>query len=242
MTWSNRLRLALGIVFVLALSALLTFHLNKEKGLATSTSASITSESYTVASPYAGLVTEQFVQDGDTVAAGDPLFIIDSQALRNELALDMEPSSTTASVINKDGTLVITAAAAGSVTDISAQTGTYTQGAAPLAEIDKAGTLKVEADFTLSPTEYARVEDGAAVTIVLPNQKTLSGKVETVDVETKNGQAEAVITVVSDQLTLGSENGLVAAGTPITAELHLRNDGVVSSIAAKVQGFFREVF
>src|SRR3954453_23959554 len=103
MTWSNRLRLVLGIIAVIALAAVLTFHLNAEKGLAKSTTATITSEHYNVASPYSGLVTDQLVQKHDTVKAGDPLFIIDSAALRNEIALKMEPSSTPATTVKKDG-------------------------------------------------------------------------------------------------------------------------------------------
>ena len=242
MTWSNRLRLGLGIIAVIALAGVLTLHLNADKGLATSTTGTITSEHYNVASPYSGLVTEQFVKKHDTVKAGDPLFTIDSPALRNELAADMEPTSTAATTVKKDGTVVVTATAAGLVTDVEAVTGTFVQGSATLAKVDRAGTLEVEADFTLTPNEYARVEDKAPVTIVLPNDKRLEGTVETVDVKTKNGNAEAVITIASDELVLGAENGLVATGTPVTAELHLRNDGVVSTVADNVKRFFRGVF
>jgi multidrug resistance efflux pump len=242
MTWSNRLRLGLGIVLVIALAGVLTFHLNAQKGLAKSTDGTITSEHYNVSSPYSGLVTESHVKKHDMVKAGQPLFVIDSAALRNELALDMEPSSTAATTVNADGTVVVTATSAGEVTDVEAQQGTFVQGAATLAKVDRAGTLKVEADFTLTPNEYARVEDKAPVTIVLPNQKQLNGTVETVDVKTKNGNAEAVVTVASKELKLGAENGLVATGTPVTAELHLRNDGVVSTVANNVKDFFRGIF
>jgi len=241
MTWSNRLRLGLGIVLVIALAGVLTFHLNAQKGLAKSTDGTITSEHYNVASPYSGLVTESHVKKHDMVKAGQPLFVIDSAALRNELALDMEPSSTAATTVNADGTVVVTATSAGEVTDVEAQQGTFVQGAATLAKVDRAGTLKVEADFTLTPNEYARVEDKAPVTIVLPNDKRIEGTVETVDVKTKNGNAEAVITVVSKQLKLGAENGLVATGTPVSAELHLRNDGVVSTVQDNVKTFFRGI-
>jgi multidrug resistance efflux pump len=242
MTWSNRLRLGLGIIAVIALAAVLTFHLNAEKGLAKSSTATITSEHYNVASPYSGLVTKAFVKKHDTVKAGDPLFVIDSPALRNELAADMEPTSTAASTINRNGTVAVKATADGLVTDVEAVDGTFVQGAVTLAKVDRAGTLKVEADFTLTPNEYARVEDKAPVTIVLPNDKRLNGTVETVDVKTKNGNAEAVITVASKELKLGAENGLVATGTPVTAELHLRNDGVVSTVANNVKDFFRGIF
>ena len=241
MTWSNRLRLGLGIIAVIALAGVLTFHLNAEKGLAKSSTATITSEHYNVASPYSGLVTKTYVKKHDTVKAGDPLFVIDSPALRNELAADMEPTSTAASSINKNGTVVVMATADGLVTDVDAVQGTFVQGAVTLAKVDLAGTLKVEADFTLTPNEYARVEDKAPVTIVLPNQKQLEGTVETVDVKTKNGNAEAVITVASKELKLGAENGLIATGTPVSAELHLRNDGVVSTVQDNVKTFFRGI-
>ncbi|WP_426593992.1 HlyD family efflux transporter periplasmic adaptor subunit [Cellulomonas sp. McL0617] len=242
MTWSNRFRLVAGLLAVLVVAALLTFHLNQQRGLATSSSGSITAENYDVGTPYAGLVTDQLVKDGDTVTAGQKLFVIDSAALRNELSLGLAPTSTAASVVSADGTLAVTATSAGKVTEIDAETGTFVQGSAIMAKIDRAQTLKVKADFTLSPREYARVADNAPVTIVLPNQQALSGTVDSMDVQTNDGSAEAVVTVVSKQLTDGAENGLVASGTPVTAQLHLRNDGVVSTVADKVQGFFREHF
>ncbi len=242
MTWSNRFRLAAGLLVVLAVAAVLTLHLNKEKGLATSSSGSITAENYDVGTPYAGLVVEQLVKDDDTVTAGQSLFVIDSAALRNEVSLGLQPSATSASVVDKDGRLVVTAASDGVVTDVDAQSGTFVRGSTILAKIDRANTLEVEAEFSLSPTEYARVDDNALVTIVLPNQKALSGTVDSMDVKTNDGSAEAVVTVTSKQLVRGAENGLVSSGTPVTAQLHLRNDGVLTTVADKVQGYLREFF
>jgi hypothetical protein len=76
---------------------------------------------------------------------------------------------------------------------------------------------------------------------VLPNQQQLAGHVERVDVTTVANKAQATITVASDQLVAGDANGLVAAGTPVTAELHLRNDGVVTTVADSVKRYLRGI-
>ena len=63
---------------------------------------------------------------------------------------------------------------------------------------------------------------------MLPNQQTLAGHVERVDVTTVANKA-------------GDANGLVSAGTPVTAELHLRNDGVVTTVAESVKRYLHGI-
>ena len=52
-----------------------------------------------------------------------------------------------------------------------------------------------------------------------------------------DGQAQAVVRIASDRLVHGSVDGLVAAGTPVVAQISLTNDGVVTNVAAKVRSY-----
>ncbi len=84
MSWANRLRLTFGILLVLVLVAALTVLFNRRDGLAVSTSAAIEVETYELGTDFAGTVTEQFVEEGDIVAVGDPVLTLNSTELLTE--------------------------------------------------------------------------------------------------------------------------------------------------------------
>ncbi|MDM7829823.1 HlyD family efflux transporter periplasmic adaptor subunit [Cellulomonas edaphi] len=234
MTCSGRFRLLVGLVLVLVVAALATYRLNESRGVATSDSAQILGKTYDVGTPYAGLVVNQAVEVGDEVRAGQTLFVIDSARLHEPGAAKLTPETTH---LDDEGRLVVTATGPGLVTAVTATQGTFVDPAADLATVQRQGTLYVQAEYTLSPKEYARVPDRAPVTVVLPNQTSVDGHVDRVQVETVDGKAQAVVTVVSDGLVQGDQAGLVSAGTPVVARLHLRNDGVVTTVSDAVKGY-----
>ncbi|WP_456825824.1 HlyD family efflux transporter periplasmic adaptor subunit [Cellulomonas sp. P5_E12] len=242
MTWSSRLRLLVGTMLVLVIAALATYQLNETRGVAVSDSAQILAKSYSVASPYSGLVVGQLVDVGDTVTTGQQLFVIDSATLRHDVETGFAGTMTEATQVDAEGRLVVLATGDGVVTDILAERGTSVSSAAELAVVQRAGTLYVQAEFTLTPKEYSRVGDGASVSVVLPNQSTVSGHVTDVRVETVSGAAQAVMTVSGAALVDGAQNGLVSAGTPVTAELELDNDGVVTRTATSVKAYVGGLF
>lgn len=242
MTWGSRIRLAVGVLVVAVLAALATYQLNETRGIAQSNSAQILARSYSVGTPYAGLVVDQKVDVGDTVKTGDPLFVIDSATLQYDIRNGFARQATEATQIDADGRLVVLATGDGTVTTIGSERGTFVQSASELATVQRAGTLYVQAEYTLSAKEYARVPDGADVTIVLPNQREISATVDKNTVETVAGQAQAVFTITGSALKEGAQDGLVSAGTPVTAELHLENDGVVTRAADSVKGYLEGIF
>jgi len=237
MTWASRIRLLAGTLVVLAVAALATFHLNETRGRATSDSAQILAQTYAVGTPYAGLVADQLVGVGDDVVEGDPLFVIDSAGLTYDLANDLISKPPEFTEVDEQGRLVVLASGDGRLTQVAAERGTFVPSASTLATVQRAGTLYVQGEYTLTAKEYARLSDGADVTIVLPNEASLPGTVERVDVTTVDGHAQAVVRIASDRLVDGADNGLVSAGTPVVAQIALANDGVVTTVAAKVRTY-----
>ncbi len=242
MTWRVRLKLFVGSVLVLLIAAYATYHVNQTRAVAASDSAQILSETYVVGTPYAGLVVAEHVAPGDVVTQGDPLFVLDSAALDRDLALGTVSTAGQATTIDADGNLVVLATQDGTVTEVAARQGTFVSAADRLATVQIAGSLYVQAEYTLSPKEYARVPDDAQVTIELPNTATLAGHVERVQVTTVGGEALALVTIASDELVDGDQNGLVGSGTPVQARLSLRNDGVVTTVSDAVTSYVRGVF
>lgn len=239
MTWAGRFRLLVGLLVVVLVAGLATYKLNESRGIATSRSAQILGKTYDVGTPYAGLVVRQAVEVGDEVREGQTLFVIDAASLHT-------PDGSTPTVpetthLDDEGRLVVTASGPGIVTAVQATQGTFVQSATDLATVQRDDTLYVQAEYTLSAKEYARVPDDAAVTIQLPDQTTMRGHVDRVQVETVDGQAQAVVTVASDELVQGDRGGLVSAGTPVVAELHLRNDGIVTTVSDAVKGYLEGV-
>ena len=242
MTWTSRIRLLGGMLLVLVLAALATYQLNETRGVAVSDSAQILAKTYGVGTPYSGLVVDQLVDVGDPVTTGQQLFVIDSATLQYDVENGFARPATEATQIDAAGRLVVLATGDGVITEVLSERGTFVQSAAQLATVQRANTLYVQAEYTLTPNEYARVADDATATVVLPNQRAITAHVSEVQVETVAGSAQAVLTLTGASLKDGAENGLVSAGTPVTAELQLDNDGVVTRTAASVKTYLGGLF
>lgn len=228
MTWLNRLKLVGGLIAVTALVGAFTLVFNQRQNGVQSTSASITADSYTVGTDYGGTVTKQYVQVGDAVKPGQALFRVRSLSLLQELNRNPVSFSTATYSVRKDGTMTFKATVAGTVGKIGTKQNDYVQPGEDLATVYKAGSLYVVADYALTPRDYERLEKGAAVDLVLPNRTILPGRVQSISVRTTNGQAQTQARIASRGLVQGSGSGLVTPGAPISATVHLRQDGALN--------------
>jgi len=237
MTWANRFKMFFGLVLVVVIVGALTIVFSQRKGETTSMTASIEAIEYPVGTDYSGSVISQAVKVGDEVAVGDPIATIQSNTLLEQLGNGATIASTGTYDVFPDGTLTIKSTVNGIVDEILVPQGGYAAGGSTVARLSATDALHVSAEYALDPKDFARVEKGAMVTIELPNSEKITGTVDMFEVETVDGQARAIITVLSDELTFGSHGGLVAPGTPITAEMKLRNDDVLARMVASVRDF-----
>jgi len=235
MTWTNRFKLLGGMMVVIAIVAAATLILNRRESQVASTSAAISAVSYSVGSDYAGTVTKQSVKQGDKVKKGDPLLTIQSSSFMNYIStLAAEKKSlptSTAYTVGDNGTLTLIATQPGVVSRVRASVGGFVGAGDTLATIDRSGSLYTLAKFKLDPYDFSRIEKGAQVEIVLPNTQRVLGKVSVVRVSTVRGQANAEVEVSSRGLDFGGHDGLVEPGTPVTALMHLKDDGPLSGVA-----------
>lgn len=242
MTWINRFKLGFGLIAVLAVVGVFTLVFNQRQAQVMSASASIQASEYPVGSDYGGTVLERFVNEGERVKTGQALFTLQSPTLQADLAEGrVTADKNVAYTVTPDGVLTLIASVDGTLTDISTERGSFVQAGQILAVIDKAGSLFVSADFVLTAGDYARIEPGADVDIVLPNQTRVAGKMETLDVQTADGKAETTARVISDDLVDGAANGLVAPGTPVTATIALRDDGILAGVGDGMFNFLRKI-
>ncbi|WP_164743572.1 HlyD family efflux transporter periplasmic adaptor subunit [Microbacterium sulfonylureivorans] len=241
MTWPNRIRLFFGLLVVLAIVAVCTIAFNQRQLRAESASASIVSQEYSVGSIYAGTVTEQLVRAGDTVKAGDTLFLVHSPLLARDLASESITESDLGVPVDPDGTLAVTSSVDGTVSEVFAPVGDFAQSGEVLAAIDRAQTLTVEAEFTLTSRDYGRMSDGTIVDLLLPDDRSIRGIVTEIDVETVDGLATSTVTIESAALKAQSLEGLYRPGTPVRATLHLRDDGPLSGVSDMLRDFREQV-
>jgi multidrug resistance efflux pump len=230
MTWANRFRLLLGFVVVLGIVLGCTLILSQRETQVDSRSAAVKATTYTVGSDYAGTVITQSVNQGDTVKAGQPLLTIQSATLAAALAAKTKVPTSTAYTVTAPGMLTLLATQPGIVSQIGAHVGGFVSAGSAVATIDRAGSLFVLADFRLDPYDFSRVQKGARVDLILPNQEQLIGTVSRISVTTIGGKADASIEVHSAQLVRGTHNGLVMPGTPVSATLRLRPDGLLGGL------------
>lgn len=242
MTWTNRLRLLGGLLGVVALVAVLTIVFNQRQTQAQSQTGTISTDAYDVGAGYGGTVTKQHVEENDSVDVGDALFTMQSPAMQQDVANKVKVKSTAAYDVNtKKGTITYKATVAGQVDQLGAKLGTTLTGGQSFARITVTGSQYVEAQFLLTPRDYERVETGAPVSILLPNNQKVAGEVSTIKVATDQGNAAARIRVDSPELAAAELSTLTRSGTPVVATVRLRDDGPLAGPTDALFGFLRQI-
>jgi len=239
MTWSNRFRLLAGAIVVVLVVTSATYVFTRRQGQAVSVSAQIVAQNYGVGADYPGLVVDRFVDPGDHVDQNDPLFVIESL----QVARDVETGALAGNRndVSASGRLVVRAAVAGTVRTIDAREGGYASSGVVLATIDRDESLSAAAVFILAPRDFGRIENAATADLLLPDRRLVHGTVTDISVETLDGDAHVTATVASDGLVAGDDNGLIRAGTPLEARLHLREDGPLAGMHDAMDDLLRKV-
>jgi multidrug resistance efflux pump len=242
MTWTNRLRLWFSILLTLGLIFLLVLVFNQRQHTIQSSSATIIAPRVQVASNYGGIVIKQHVTVGQKVKLGDVLFDVSSVSLQQDLANKVKVASTDALTIDTvKGVLTYKATTTGTITQVYAQEGSYLSATQPLAVITGDSGRVVEAQFQLSPREYALVDKGATVTLRLPDNTSITGVVDSALVTTQQGQAVATVRITSDDLNVRNLNLLATDGAPVSAVVRLRDEGVLAGPTDALRALFRKV-
>jgi multidrug resistance efflux pump len=239
MTWANRFKLFVGLIFVLAVVAAATIVFNQRQTHVISSSAHIGADQYLVGTDYGGIVAEAFVAEGDAVTEGDLMFTVRSMQLARDLATGVAAQG--AETVGTNGTLVVRASSSGVVSAVDLGEGSFAGAGAVLATIDAAGTLFAEAEFILTPRDFGRIENDAEVTLRLPDGTEVTGTVTDITVETEDGSAHVTARIESPGFAAVQSNPLVKPGTPLDAKLELRQDGPLAGVHDAISDLARKI-
>ena len=242
MTPINRLKLWAGVLAVLMVMGLLTLLFNQRLASVSSLSATVAAPTSAVGSAYGGVVTDQLVQEGQRVRAGDRLFVVSSSTLQQDVARGARPASNIAYDLDTTrGVVTYKAVTDGYVSELGAFRGTFVNDGAPLATIVDDSARSVVATYRLAPVDYGRIVLGGRAAVVLPDGTKLDGSVAGVSVEQEDGQAVTNVTITSPGLDAESLGLLANRGTPVVAIMSLRDDGPLAGPTQAMLAFLTKI-
>lgn len=229
MTLFSRFRLLIGIAVVALLVSGLFVYLNYSMSNITSKSAQLDADQYTVSVDYGGTVAKQYVQTGDTVKTGDPLFEIKSSTLQADLNAKRKSSDELLYSLTSEGNILLKAANSGVVRNVQYVQGSSVPDNAQLATLTIDGTDYVTAKYSLNAPDYARINRSHPLRVTLPNNQTLDAKVFDITLERSGG---SVLTVVKARFAKDADiPATFSSGTPVSATWELEYNTLYKSIA-----------
>ncbi len=233
MTFLTRLKYLFGMLVVLGVVAALAMSMNNRISTVHDVSAMVRTDDYTVGTPYAGMVVKRTVDVGDRVSEGDPLFVVKSSDLARDIANDVLKPEKSPYDIRDGSKVVIRATSDGKISEIKPIEGAFVAANSAMAQVQEKGSSFVQADFRLTPKEYALMRRADEVTVRLPNEETVRAEVDHIRVYTDGDQAETRLRAVSPAL---NNRGLFASGTPVDVDVKLREDGLLDTVRTAVAG------
>lgn len=231
MTWRSRLKLIGGLFLVACTIYGLLIILNHNMNTIESRSAKLGADTYTIGTDYSGIVTKQYVSEGQRVSAGQPLFRIKSTLLANDLSSGSITKNDVAFSIDSDNQVVLKATNAGIVSNIDYIEGAFVPANKEVASIVRDDSTYVEAAFTVNPPDYARIHTGDILTVTLPNNQKVRAAIYGLAV---SGNASGTQTIITARIQkLGKTQFTI--GTPVTAELRMDGKSLYNTTKEMLQ-------
>ncbi|HEU4515576.1 MAG TPA: HlyD family efflux transporter periplasmic adaptor subunit [Nocardioidaceae bacterium] len=235
MTFLNRVKYLFGMLLVLGLVGILLLHLNTQIGTVHGDTATLKTRSYSVGTDYPGVLVREYVEVGDRVEEGQPMYVVKSQQLNRDISNGVVNPRTSPYEIRNKNEMVVRANAPGKVVEVGYIEGSLTPVNAVLAEVEADDTTQVEADFLLTPEEYVLIRKADEVRVTLPSQRQVDATITDVSVQTDGDRAQTRVQAVAPELT---NEGLFTSGTPLEVEVQLRDNGLLHSAEQAIRGLF----
>ncbi len=236
MNRKSRLSLFLGVVIVFVVAGALMLYLEASRAAIKSTKAEISAESYSVGTDYTGLISKQFVQEGDMIAAGQTLFQVKSSTLLEQMKENGLDANQLIYPLTPDGEIILKAPKAGKVQEIFYSQGSFIPANKEIATIIDEGSVKVTATFELPRRDFAQLSKNTRLEVRLPNGSYLNGTVSAIRVIDQNQYVE---TEVDAKLERFKTNQLeLTSGTPVESVLYLKDQTMWSKLKNRVTGIW----
>jgi multidrug resistance efflux pump len=185
----------------------------------TAESARLESSTFTVGIGYSGIIERQRVEEGDVIKAGDVLFEFRSPTLSEAVKNKELADDQLLYAMTDTGAIEITAAADGTMQEISYRAGAFVPANNEIAIVNADSALYVTATFKLTPPSYAKLKNGNRVSVLLPDNTRLDGTAYGIELDSSGEEIYTTLKVRIDQA--GINRDVFSAGTPVEATLYL---------------------
>lgn len=232
MTKTSRLKFILGIVLAFLSAFGLTLYLQDSMSKSASIDAQLDSDTYTVGVGYSGIIEEQFVNVDDYIKKGDPLFSLRSPTLLEAIKNDEVSQSSLLYETDAEGRITITASVDGQIREIIYKAGAFVPANSEIAVVNTGNSLFVTAVYKLSGPDYGRISKETEVSVKLPDNKVILGKVRDFKLETKENETLTTVTV---RLNESDTNDIsFSPGTPVQTTLYLNGQTWYEKIKSRI--------
>jgi hypothetical protein len=159
------------VVVICAASVGLVYANNRALHL-TSNDAELVADTYSVGTAFAGSVQDMLVERGSQVVAGQELFRLQSATLDQALQTQRFSSEGVGYRVEGNDVIVFTAVKDGTVQELNASIGSFVPGNTVIALVGISDSLHLEATFSMSARDYARLPVGGSVSVDMPDGTT----------------------------------------------------------------------
>lgn len=222
MSIKSGIKLVSSLFFVAIVCAGLLIYVNANMATVESRSASLEFSSYAVGSEYDGIISRQYVVSGDKVTAGQSLFEISSDVLKQRLASGTTKPSDLNYKLTSDKDLIISAQNNGVIGKVNFVQRSFVTSGQVLATINDTSQAKVKAEFNLSGPQYSKLNPSTPLTVTLAGGKKVASTIKGISQKSKDGKT--ITTVTAAATNLDSNQVVYDNETPITMKLTLNTD------------------
>lgn len=234
-----RKRLVASFIILILVCCGLYLYFDNSQAVATAQTAQLKTNTYDVGTAYSGQITKQYVQEGDTVKAGDKLFEIDSAELKVSLQKSEVSRASLGIPLTSDDDILVEATKPGVVKTVDQSQGSFVPANTVLATISQTSNLQVEASVNLSPDQYSHINRNSRLIVTLPDGTVTRTPISNTDIVNENNQVIAKLTgdlhhVKQDPLTIKD-------GAPVKTRLQIVKP-LWQKITDVVVNFVRGIF
>jgi multidrug efflux pump subunit AcrA (membrane-fusion protein) len=228
----KRLKLVFGIILLTITCASLVVYENANIANVGASSANLIVPTYSVGSEYAGTVTKQYVNLGDSVKDGQALFELKSDQLSAAIASGELRSVNLTNKLADDGAIILTAQHSGVIASVNYLKGSFVAAGMPLATIKSTDSASVRASFELSGPQYAKLVPNTPLLIKFGGT-TLTAHITGISQRSRNAHTFTIVDATLPSISKGQT--IYGAGTPLIAHMTLNTNTLYHRLRRSVQ-------
>lgn len=224
-----------GLVVLAVLFIGLVMYLDYSRSRVTAQHARIETRPYVVGTDYTGVITKQFITQGDKVTAGQPLFYIKSGVLVEQMRESKLTPDDLLYPLTEENEIILQAARPGVVSEIHYTEGSFVPANKEVATIIDTTAMRVKATYHLTAPDYARVSQSTRMQVELPDGQTALAQIVSIRIVEQN---ELIVAELEAEVhSLESDQLKTASGTPVASTLYFEQ----TSLPERAWGVLRGV-